>query len=92
MVVDNYHLTKKGNEWRLEKAGSNRAKIKAFTKAAAMQKMRDYMKAHEGSVRIHKQGGRIQEERTCPRSKDPRDPRAKCFQKTDEPAVVPPIY
>lgn len=72
MVLDKYHLTKKGNEWRLERAGSNRAKIKASTKAAAMQKMRDYMKAHEGSVRIHKQNGRIQEERTYPRGKDPK--------------------
>ena len=34
--------------------------------------MRDYMKDHEGSVKIHKENGEFQEERTYPRSKDPR--------------------
>ena len=37
-----------------------------------MQKMQNYMQRHEGSVRIHKENGQIQEERTYPRSKDPR--------------------
>jgi hypothetical protein len=32
-------------------------------------KMQGYMKTHEGSVRIHKANGRIQEERTYRRSK-----------------------
>ena len=70
--MDQYHLTKKGSEWRLEKAGSNRAVVKAGTKEQAVQQMRGYMKGKEGSVVIHKQNGRIQEERTYPRSKDPR--------------------
>ncbi len=72
MALDKFHLTKKGNEWRLEKANSNRAVVKADTKAEAVQKMREYMQTHEGSVRIHKEDGKIQEERTYPRSKDPR--------------------
>ena len=72
MALDKYHLTRKGDEWRLEKAGSNRATIKAPTKAEAVKKMRNYMATHEGSVRIHKVNVRIQEERTYPRSKDPR--------------------
>jgi hypothetical protein len=33
--------------------------------------MRDYMQAHPGSVKIHKENGQIQEERTYPRSADP---------------------
>jgi len=72
MALDKFHLTKKGNEWKLEKANSNRAVVKADTKAEAVQKMREYMQTHEGSVRIHKEDGKIQEERTYPRSKDPR--------------------
>jgi len=72
MALDKFHLTKKGNEWKLEKENSNRAVVKADTKAEAVQKMREYMQTHEGSVRIHKEDGKIQEERTYPRSKDPR--------------------
>lgn len=72
MALDKFHLTKKNDEWRLEKAGSNRAVAKAPTKAEAMQKMQKHMSKNEGSVRIHKANGRIQEERTYPRSKDPR--------------------
>lgn len=72
MPLDKFHLTKKDDEWRLEKAGTNRARVKAPTKAEAMQKMREYMQDNEGSVRIHKVNGQIQEERTYPRSKDPK--------------------
>ena len=61
MALDKFHLTKKGNEWKLEKANSNRAVVKADTKAEAVQKMREYMQTHEGSVRIHKEDGKIQE-------------------------------
>lgn len=72
MALDKYHLTKKKDEWRLEKAGSNRAVVKADTKAEAVQKSRHYMAKNGGSMRIHKEDGKIQEERTYPRSKDPR--------------------
>ncbi|MCH9694148.1 MAG: DUF2188 domain-containing protein [Gammaproteobacteria bacterium] len=72
MALDKFHLTKKGDEWRLDKSGTNRARVKAPTKTEAMQKMQDYMKTNEESVRNHKENGRIQEERTYPRSKDPR--------------------
>ena len=71
MALDRYHLTKRGDVWRLEKAGSDRALVKASTKAEAVQKTRRYMKNREGSVRIHKVNGKIQEERTYPRGKDP---------------------
>jgi hypothetical protein len=72
MALDRYHLTKRKNDWRLEKAGSDRALLKAPTKVEAVQKTRRYMKNREGSVRIHKVNGKIQEERTYPRGKDPR--------------------
>lgn len=72
MPLDKYDITKRNDEWRLEKSGMNRARRKAPTKTEAMQKMQDYMRTHEGSVRIHKANGQIQEERTYPRSKDPK--------------------
>lgn len=59
MALDRYHLTKRKNEWRLEKAGSDRALVKAPTKAEAVQKTRRYMKTRKGSVRIHKVNGKI---------------------------------
>ncbi len=70
MALDKFHLTKKGDEWRLEKAKSDKALVKAGTKKEAMQKMMKYMAKREGSVRIHKENGKIQEERTYPRYKD----------------------
>lgn len=72
MALDKFHLTKKGDEWRLEKAGSNFPRVRAPTKQEAIQETRKYMKDREGSVRIHKVDGKMQEERTYPRSKDPR--------------------
>ncbi len=67
-----YSLTKKGDEWRMEKDGSNRAVVKAGTKTAALQKMSGYMRLNGGSVRILTQDGKLQEKRTYPRSKDPK--------------------
>ena len=72
MALQRYHLEKKNDEWRLRKAGSNRALVKADTKELAILEMRGYMKTHEGSVRIHKVNRRIQEERTYRRRKAPR--------------------
>ena len=72
MSLQRYHLSKKNDEWRLEKAGSNRAVAKADTKENAILEMRGYMETHEGSVRIHKVNGRIEEERTYLRKKDSR--------------------
>ena len=59
MSLQRYHLSKKNDEWRLEKAGSNRAVAKADTKENAILEMRGYMETHEGYVRIHKVNGRI---------------------------------
>ena len=64
MALQRYHLEKKNENWRLRKAGSNRAVVKADTKELAILGMRGYMETHEGAVRIHKANGRMQEERT----------------------------
>lgn len=69
--MNNYHLTHQGGEWKLKKEGSDRA-IKMFaTKLEAMDYSTEYMREHEGSLKIHKEDGKIQEERTYPRSADP---------------------
>ncbi len=69
--MDNYHITKKDGQWKLKKEGNTRASKVAETKAEIIQKARDYMKPREGSVKIHKEDGSFQEERTYPRSSDP---------------------
>ena len=76
MTLDKYHLTHdpKADNWRLEKEGGQRA-TKIFenkgdaTKGGALA---DAIGKGGGSVRIHKQDGTIQEERTFPRSADPK--------------------
>ena len=70
--MDNYHITPTPDGWEFKKEGSNRALKKDGTKDGITNQMRDYMKNHEGSVKIHKKDGTFQEERTYPRSADPK--------------------
>lgn len=74
MSLDKYtlHKDKKSDEWRLEKEGSNRAKARYSTKAEALSSLSKDLGQKGGSVRIRKLDGTIQQERTYPRSKDPR--------------------
>lgn len=69
-----YDLVKRQKGWALEPQGGGRAK-KLFDKKAEATKggaLNDALGKDGGSVRIRKQDGKIQEERTFPRSKDPR--------------------
>lgn len=70
--MDNYHLVHKDDQWKLEKQGSERSIRNFETKSEAMNFSVDYMNNHGGSLKIHKQDGQFQEERTYPRSADPR--------------------
>ena len=70
--MDKYDISKDDKGWKFGKEGSDRALRRADTKEAVTDKMRDYMKDKEGSVKIRKQDGTYQEERTYPRSSDPR--------------------
>lgn len=72
--LPSYHLAKKGEKWRLEKAGSDKA-VRTFDRKADATKGGVLAKAvgkEGGSVKIHLEKGRIQEERTYPRSRDPK--------------------
>jgi hypothetical protein len=70
--MKNYHLAKEGNAWNLKPEGGSRPVVHAATKAEAIGQTRAYMQQHAGSVKIHKEDGQIQEERTYPKSADPR--------------------
>ena len=74
--LPSYHLTRdKGRGgWQLEKAGSDRATARFETKADALLggALRSAVGRNGGSVKIHKENGRIQQERTYPRSRDPK--------------------
>ncbi len=70
--MDNYHITKKGNKWRFGKVGSQRSISNSDTKAEAIKKMRGHMENKTGSVKIHKENGQFQEERTYQRRDDPK--------------------
>lgn len=71
-----FHLTrdKKRGGWQLEKAGSDRATARFEKKAEALKAgaLRSAVGKDGGSVKIHKQDGRIQSERTYPGGRDPR--------------------
>lgn len=70
--MDNYHLTYQGGEWKLKKGGTDRV-IKNFeTKKQGINYSTGYVKQCGGSLKIHKENGQIQEERTYPRSADPK--------------------
>ena len=70
--MDNYHLTKKGDQWKLTRQGAERAALTSDTKEDALKKSMEFMREHGGSMKIHKESGPIQEERTYPRKADPR--------------------
>ena len=77
MALRSFHLTKKGGKWSLEQAGSDRP-LRTFDRKADATKagvLRKALGNEGGSVKIHTGKGRIQEERTYPRRKDPRSSR-----------------
>lgn len=71
-----YTLTKdeRKNDWALTNDATNRVKERFDTKteATAGGALKKALGSDGGSVKIQKENGRIQEERTYPRSKDPR--------------------
>lgn len=70
--MDNYHITKDENKWKLTKEGNQRPSKTAETKQEVIEKMQNFMNDKTGSVKIHKMDGDIQEERTYQRKDDPR--------------------
>lgn len=69
--MDNYHITKDGDKWKLTRQGADRAAIVTDTKEDIIDKTRDFMIDKTASVKIHKEDGAFQEERTYQRKDDP---------------------
>ncbi|WP_323164894.1 DUF2188 domain-containing protein [Pseudomonas atacamensis] len=70
--MDNYHIKKAENLWELIKEGAQRASKTASTKAEITEIASEFLQGKKASLKIHKEDGTIQEERTFPRSADPR--------------------
>ncbi|AGZ38096.1 DUF2188 domain-containing protein [Pseudomonas aeruginosa] len=70
--MDNYHVVAEGSGWKLHLQGDSRALLNAPTKAQLLEQLPGYMEGRTGSVKIHTATGQIEDERTYPRSADPR--------------------
>ena len=70
--MDNYQLTKKEDHWQLIKDGAARASLTGANKKQTLEKVHEFLQDKEASLKIHGEDGKIQEERTYPRSSDPR--------------------
>lgn len=65
-------VVKKGSEWVAESAGKTLARAPVKTDAVRATARVAKAAPEPVTVKIHKENGRIQEERTYPRSADPR--------------------
>lgn len=70
--MDNYHLSPTAEGWELKKVSAERASKRAATKQELVSSLSDFFDGKTASARIHKADGTIEEERTYPRSADPR--------------------
>jgi hypothetical protein len=73
MIKKTYHITKTADGWQSKLEGAKRASKIGTTKAEVLQSA-IYLakKTGSSSVVIHRQNGKIQEERTYPKSIDPK--------------------
>ncbi|MES2280262.1 MAG: DUF2188 domain-containing protein [Pseudomonadota bacterium] len=70
--MENYHVKKHHDHWDLTREGAAQAAISKPTKAEIISAMETFVKDKKVSVKIHGEDGRFQEERTYPRSSDPK--------------------
>jgi len=71
-----YHVTKSDDGWQGKKEGGERASVKGNTKEEVLKKTIEIAKNQgDASVVVHKQDGKIQEERTYPKGSDPFPPK-----------------
>ncbi|MBF8747616.1 DUF2188 domain-containing protein [Pseudomonas monteilii] len=70
--MDNYHVSPTAEGWELKKAGAERASKRSTTKQELVSSLSEFFEGKTASVKIHKADGTIEEERTYPRSADPR--------------------
>jgi len=66
--MDHFHLLPNGDAWNLTPEGSNRPLATYDTKAEAIASAsRIFQKGSRGSLKIHREDGSIEEERTYSR-------------------------
>lgn len=70
--METYHLLPDGQQWKLRKEGAERSAFTFDNKQDAVTQSVEFVRQHGGSLRIHKHDGTFEEERTYPRSADPR--------------------
>jgi hypothetical protein len=74
MALDKYNLSNDGEQWKLSKRGAERASetYPGLTKEEAVHEAAKFMHEHPGSMKIRNLNNTISEERTYPRSADPK--------------------
>ncbi|WP_434771685.1 DUF2188 domain-containing protein [Pseudomonas entomophila] len=70
--MDTYHVVTHGQGWALRRSGSEAVLVQADTKAGLVGRLAEVLQGKTASVKIHRADGTIEEERTYPRSADPR--------------------
>jgi hypothetical protein len=64
--LDHYHLNKEDGKWKFQKSGADRSVRNFDKKDEAMKYAIDYLDKHRGQLKIYKEDGSLQEERTYP--------------------------
>ncbi|HRD77047.1 MAG TPA: DUF2188 domain-containing protein [Hyphomicrobiaceae bacterium] len=72
MALDRYEIRHNDGHWAFIKVGGQRATRTFEKKTDAVKYASEFGKTHDFSLRIKDESGKIQEERTYPRSKDPK--------------------
>lgn len=75
--MENFHLVHEDGKYKLKKENAERAsKIIDSNKVDAIQQSKEFiLNQGGGSLKIHKNEGGFQQERTYPKSKDPKTSR-----------------
>jgi len=68
--LDHYKIVKEDNKWKFQKYGADRSIRNFDVKGEAMSFAKEYMTKHRGSLKIYKEDGILQEERTYPLEKE----------------------
>jgi len=61
-----YHLSQEDGKWKFQKNGADRSIRNFDKKEEALQYAIEYMDKHRGLLKIYKEDGSLQEERTYP--------------------------
>lgn len=70
--MQNYYVNPVDGGWILVKEGEDKELKKAKTKPQILRATAEFMQGKTGSVKVRKRNGAFSEERTYPRSADPR--------------------